>query len=347
MSLSDAESAALRDRIHNLDLDHPDQRRIYENNRTYFMSVVEGVRYQAYDDLLPGNRTLKIPPLGDITVGIGFNMTRKKGGGEHGAREEWDEAFEGYVSKVKDRPKPDFDAVKSGKYRLDIDEVHRLLNVSFAKREGEISDQYKDLWPKLRANERLVVESAYFNGPTLVNDSTQFFKAMDDYHRTGDIRFLKEAMFQIRYKTNCRGLQGLKDRRKAESILLDSSKCPFYSKPGQPIQQTPYKFIAILGKTIIPVYMDGWFKKADEEEMQARPHYIWRTQKDCRVRSEHRPREGRIFRDDAKHHTHPGQDYGCRCVKVCVPLWITVIDSIQKDRFTLDTSYRIPDYNVG
>ena len=40
------------------------------------MSVVEGVRYQVYDDLLPGNRTLKIPPLGDITVGIGFNMTR-------------------------------------------------------------------------------------------------------------------------------------------------------------------------------------------------------------------------------------------------------------------------------
>ena len=155
MNLNDADVAAFRDCIHNLDLDHPEQRRIYENNRTYFMSVVEGVRYSAYDDLLPGNRTLRIPPLGDITVGIGFNMTRRKGGGELGARKEWDEAFEGYVSKVKDRPKPDFDAVKSGKYRLDIDEVHRLLNVSFAEREKPLQIIYEDLWPKLRANERL------------------------------------------------------------------------------------------------------------------------------------------------------------------------------------------------
>lgn len=43
-------------------------------------------------------------------------------------------------------------------------------------------------------------------------------------------------------------------------------------------------------------------------------HYIWRTQRDGKVRSSHAEREGQIFSwDDPPEGGHPGEDYGCRC----------------------------------
>lgn len=49
---------------------------------------------------------------------------------------------------------------------------------------------------------------------------------------------------------------------------------------------------------------------------QARPttHYIWRTRRDRRVRSQHADREGRVFSwNDPPTGGHPGEDFNCRC----------------------------------
>lgn len=54
--------------------------------------------------------------------------------------------------------------------------------------------------------------------------------------------------------------------------------------------------------------------KAEATEEHPTSYYIWRTQRDGRVRPSHRENEGKIFAwDDPPPTGHPGEDYGCRC----------------------------------
>ncbi|MFD0986045.1 phage minor head protein [Methyloligella solikamskensis] len=54
--------------------------------------------------------------------------------------------------------------------------------------------------------------------------------------------------------------------------------------------------------------------KAAAKEAHPTTHYIWRTQRDGKVRPSHRENAGKIFAwDDPPPTGHPGEDYGCRC----------------------------------
>lgn len=53
------------------------------------------------------------------------------------------------------------------------------------------------------------------------------------------------------------------------------------------------------------------------KQAAASDRYVWRTQRDERVRSEHRRNDGQIFsRTDAPSTGHPGDDHNCRCEAV-------------------------------
>ena len=53
---------------------------------------------------------------------------------------------------------------------------------------------------------------------------------------------------------------------------------------------------------------------SDDMTQNPEDYYIWRTQKDDRVRGEHAAREGEIFNwHIPPEGGHPGEDYNCRC----------------------------------
>ena len=54
--------------------------------------------------------------------------------------------------------------------------------------------------------------------------------------------------------------------------------------------------------------------KEETRESHTTTHYIWRTQDDNKVRSNHAKFNGRVFSwDNAPPTGHPGEDYNCRC----------------------------------
>jgi len=54
--------------------------------------------------------------------------------------------------------------------------------------------------------------------------------------------------------------------------------------------------------------------------------YIWRTQKDNKVRSSHADRDGKIYDwDDPPPGGHPGEDFGCRC-------WAEPIEALKEEK---------------
>ncbi len=62
----------------------------------------------------------------------------------------------------------------------------------------------------------------------------------------------------------------------------------------------------------IPMELSLKKETADNHSTQK---YIWRTQRDGKVRDSHRKNEGKVFSwDDPPATGHPGEDYGCRCI---------------------------------
>lgn len=52
----------------------------------------------------------------------------------------------------------------------------------------------------------------------------------------------------------------------------------------------------------------------ETRDQHSTPYYIWRTQRDNRVRSRHAEHEGKIYSwDNPPEGGHPGEDYNCRC----------------------------------
>ncbi len=69
--------------------------------------------------------------------------------------------------------------------------------------------------------------------------------------------------------------------------------------------------------------------KAAATENHPTTHYIWRTQRDGRVRPSHQENDGKIFAWDEPPPTgHPGEDYGCRC-------WAEPYTSYGQEHFTI------------
>ena len=216
MKMTPAETCALRDQLYFLDPDENSQKRaLYEHWRNFYIGIAEGRMASAYKDV-----------LGYVTVGIGFNMDRPE------ARDEWDLAFpKGTVS---------FDAVYSGGRLLDDFEMDTLFSSGLSLREKALKASYP-FWSLLRANERLATESAYYNGVCLVRaplwnsdgslrqEGTRYYAHLKQYAEDGALDGLKNAVMELRDRSNRRQIYGLTLRRESEAILLSSFDIPGFS----------------------------------------------------------------------------------------------------------------------
>lgn len=315
------EARVYRDLLHNLDPQNSGHLRLYKNLRYRFIRDGEAKVLYAYDDAATIDKSNRPKPIGEdtiingnITIGIGFNMSN-----DSVARDAWKSAFGDSL---------DFDEVKKGKRKLTEEQVDILFNVSLDIRERELRRFYDVDFDKLRLNERLVIEDAYFNRADLVNKKSKFFKNICNYYNTGDNKELKKAIIQILYYSNKKKIKGLKHRRNKAAVLLNSFKAPFYSPPNSPL--LPKEIRAHLGKTRIPYGLEDLPAHEDGK------YYIWRTECDDKVRPDHFALEGKIFSDD--HPPAAGWEPGnskihCRCHKQPLPANVVVIeDEIQNHK---------------
>ena len=154
MNLTKSGIQKIRDQLHNLDLRDPDSFNLYRQYRQKFVTAGEGSVACVYDDANSTEQPSADKLQGNRTVGVGFNMDRPE------ARDEWDDCFRGKV---------DFDQVRGGQRRLTIAQINQLLEYCLDRRANELQDFYgEELWLKLRANERLAIEDAFFCNPGFV-----------------------------------------------------------------------------------------------------------------------------------------------------------------------------------
>lgn len=314
MTATEEWASDARDRIHNLDMSLEAHREKYNQIAEEFImqnEIVytndgkplfnEQVRRGEYDNAKPPR----------FTIGIGFNMDRIE------ARQEWNEVFNGEIN---------FDKTKMRKTRLTNDQIMKLFRYIRQTRLSEIKKIYKEHWHKLKPNEMLAIEDAYFNSPKLVKGSTNFAANIKLYVETSNTEYLKRAIYEIKEKSGSSGSEGVKNRRNTQAEMLSSHKSPLYCKPHEScFPEHRSNVNAIPGKTIIPInsYEDV-FKRYLKQgiEPQYEPfrtsrvgyYYIWRTQADEKVRHSHQENDGKIFSLEEKPDTgDPGTEYGCRC----------------------------------
>ena len=242
-----------------MDLSISDNQEIFFDSLRSFIRLPEGERLEAYDDKTPrldsegggGKPVRQIlasgeKVLGNVTIGVGFNMDagKKKGG-----REEWDDAFGGAV---------DFDEVYEVKLRLTQEQADQLFNHNLNVRLDKVKNIYEESWDKLRANERIAIVSAYFNGRKLVGSSTNFYAHITAYAKTGDEKHLSTAVEEMKSRSNPDKNKGIQNRRDYDSNMLNSIEAKFYSPPSSPlIPNTKMKII--VGQTIVPIGMNRFF----------------------------------------------------------------------------------------
>jgi len=302
-------AAECRDRLHNLDLNNKDQQKFYKQQLQGFLVGNEARSKHAYDDGDPKRRSIKEGRKveGNITIGIGFNMERDE------AEEEWNKAFRGTIS---------FDDAKDGKINLTDEQIQTLFDSGVEMRVELLRKIYKSAWGKLRANEQLAILDAYFNGPGVVKGSTKFYRHIVAYVETGDRNHLENALDELEHRSNPEGMAGLAKRRKVQAELLNSTKAPLYTRPGES-QFPAFVSIAVTpGKTIIPRGMRE--KYGDHPDKR---YYVWRTQMDHKVREAHAILEGKVFSvEDLTSIGHPGSGYNCRCEAEPLPMTAHIVE---------------------
>lgn len=128
---------------------------------------------------------------------------------------------------------------------------------------------------------------------------------------------MKEAVVELGERT--KKDPKLIPRRKLEAKLLDSTKSPFYVKPGGEITFSgPIK--VILEKTRLPRDIEKHVPAVKNSEF-----VIWRTMLDDRVRKDHMLMEGKVYhRDYASEIKY--KSYGCRCELIDVPNNLLIMD---------------------
>ena len=299
MKLSAQDLVDLRNRLHNLDLTQEQHQKIYQANRILYVENLEETRYEAYDDRTgkPLRELYQPSDKSKITVGMGFNMSAP------GARAEFQRAL----------PHVPFDQVYDGKRRLTQAEVRALTDVSLNSRVHTLRKIYGAVWDQLAPNERLAIESLCYHGLSLVTSNTRFTQAIKLYYETGETAYLQKAIDEIRHHSNPERHPGIQNRREAEADLLNSTQCPAYRNPRESLAY-PVHVPVILGQTVLPRQTDHWPQDAQSA------YYIWRTQSDDKVRSDHLMLEGKVFSDDFPPPCGaPGLRYNCRCYKEPLP----------------------------
>ncbi len=218
-----------RDRIHNLDLDLPEHQEIYNITLREFVMQNEIHMKPDRSPYWDRARVARDEGFSNITVGIGFNMNRPE------AKAEWEKVFGNRVS---------FDDVYNKHRKLKDEEIEQLLDYSLKIRRQELERYYDKHWHSLKPNERLAIEDAYYNSPSLVTKyrnktsgmqrETSFSINIKLYVVTGEEYYLKEAVDEIQHHSNPTNDPGLKNRRKVQAIMLESYECPLYSRMHEP-----------------------------------------------------------------------------------------------------------------
>lgn len=162
-------------KLYKLDPDNNESDKVtYNDIRESWIKIEEGSRTEVYLD------NAKKPKR---TVGIGFNMDRG------GARTEWDNAFKDYPNK------PDFDKVYHGK-PMDKDQIEKLFKHSISIREKDLINKLgQATWNNLKPNERLALESANYNNPSLVGK--KLTEHVQNYAKTGKKEDLEQAYQEL------------------------------------------------------------------------------------------------------------------------------------------------------
>jgi GH24 family phage-related lysozyme (muramidase) len=284
----------VRDSVHNLDLERPENRTELKNATKACIKRQEDFESGIYDD-----------GKGNLTIGYGFNMN------EPGAQDFFDKCFR-HKYNIKD--------ILSGKQKITREDADKLLDFSLKPRIEDIIKMYKEAdWKRLRANEQIAIICLYYNcpalvrGPTKDKPATKFFTNIKKYIATCDEQYLKAAVYEIEYKSNPPSngnvRVGIQNARNAQAALLDSTKSEFYSSPCEPI--LPDFLHIIPGETVVPRGAD-----IDEAVDEDSPYFIWRTQLDSKVRPDHAKREGKLYRKDESDNQpgySMGRNHGCRC----------------------------------
>jgi len=209
-----------------------------------------------------------------------------------------------------------------GQITLTDEQIQTLFDSGVEIRVNELRVIYKSAWEKLRANEQLAILDAYFNGPSMVRGGTKFRRHMIAYVESGNPQHLKDAIYELEYCSNPEKNDGLFKRRKVQAELLDSTKAPLYTKPGESPLPAFASITVIPGKTIISRGMHEHYGAHPDQR-----YYVWRTQMDPKVRKAHAALEGKVFSiEDPSSIGHPGNDYNCRCTAEPLPAIAQVIE---------------------
>ncbi|MBN8828769.1 MAG: hypothetical protein J0H68_08690 [Sphingobacteriia bacterium] len=183
----------------------------YEDILFEFIKANEGVERLAYDD-----------GKGKITVGIGFNMS------DAASRVNWIRAFKKAGIEVS------FDDVYNNKRELNENEIKALYNYSVNIRRDELIQKYGNDWYKLKPNERLAIEDAYYNSPKLVYEKTRFYKHIKNYINSGKKDFLEAAVYELEKRSNPEQdsnlKEGIQNRRNVESEMLKTYETPWFKE---------------------------------------------------------------------------------------------------------------------
>jgi GH24 family phage-related lysozyme (muramidase) len=164
----------------------------YADRRYSFLAEAEAARDRAYDDKT-GKTVAGQPKLGNITVGIGFNMDRE------GARD----SFAKYLPGVS------FDEVYKGKRALTQIEMRRLFDFTSQEAENIVNTRLKGV--ALTEHQRLALVSMAFNSPKLIGP--KLTAAMKSGDKAAAVR-------EILFNSNISGNKGLANRRYKEATMF-------------------------------------------------------------------------------------------------------------------------------
>jgi hypothetical protein len=255
----------VRDTLHNLDSNNANHDAIFQRAMYRYFVDAEGISKFAYDDARTYGRNAVScinTVLGNVTVGIGFNMD------DPASKAYWEGYFEG---------SRDFMRVYRGEENLNIEEINGLFYYVLDSKRKYLEVLYQKIFHKLKLNERLVLEDLYYHGPSMVGQNTAFYKYLHLYYETGSKEYIDRVIHEVRHRSNPTKCRGIQRRRDIQATVLDSTKAPFYSGPFDPL--LPKKTIlATIGETIIPRGTEDWSKPESSE------YFIWRTQCDAKVR---------------------------------------------------------------
>lgn len=176
---------------------------------------------------------------------------------------------------------------------LHADDIRRLADITISRAESGLNKKMKDTGVKIPpfSKERQVLVSIQINKPSLFNDM-DLAEALTKGDRAAIIR----AMEALAKKE---GLKGVRVRRESEIKAFGRPGDPEVLRNDQDSQRE----------------LEAVFKgRAGAGTHPRTGFYIWRTQRDDVVRSEHAVREGQVFSwENPPPGGHPGEAYGCRC----------------------------------